>query len=81
MHDMIPVPEHGIPASVLTKAWQLGLHNDCLAAGADAACQFCLENVFLAFDFIVGDDKTVPEIIGAITGEFLEEERARIDGR
>ena len=65
--------DHGIPAKVLAKARQLGIHNDCLVAGVAGCCKQCSDNLTVAFDFFYGDlDKD--QTLGTIIADLLEEE-------
>lgn len=62
--------EHGMPAKVLSKAHQLGLHNDCLVAGAEKACDSCTDHIKLAFDFFYGDSASLTDLLSLIIDDF-----------
>jgi hypothetical protein len=69
--------ENSIPRKVLAKAHRLGVHNDCLVAGAGNECASCNDNLMLAFEFFYGDLPTLQEMIRAVTEDFrhdLEED-------
>ena len=69
---MLSVAEHGIPSRVLAKMQILGVHNDCLVAGPDKACDPCTESIRISFDFFYGD-LTTNEKIGAIIADLISD--------
>lgn len=46
------------PRKVLRRAYDMGAHGDCIAAGASKACPSCTEVLMAAFDGVYGDVRT-----------------------
>lgn len=65
---------NGIPKRVLRKALQLGIHNDCIVAGVTGACDICLANISLAFDFYYGSLGTTEDVMRAILVDLQADE-------
>lgn len=65
----------GLPKKVLQKAHQLGVHNDCIAADVDKACEDCKVVVQTAMDFYYGHITDTDVLIFSIWMD-LEEDRA-----
>lgn len=61
----------GMPLQVLRKAHELGIHNDCLAAGADRECSKCTSVVIRSFDAFYGHLETDGERLKAIVDDML----------
>lgn len=64
---------NGNPQKVLTKAVQLGVHNDCLVADIDGACESCIETLHQVYDLYYGHILTVEGRLEAILDDLHAE--------
>lgn len=69
---------HGMPVKVMSKALQLGIHNDCIVAGPEGVCDECREHIVMAFDFYYGGSESRDEALRAIAGDFLADFEAAV---
>ena len=58
--------KHGIPIKVLSKAHELGVHNDCLIAGPDSSCTECLAKIATSFDFYYEGHTNLEALLSAL---------------
>lgn len=69
--------EQGFPRKVITKARQLGVHNDCLAS-SETACRECTETIFLSFDFYYGHIISTDDVFEAIVNDIIEDRKVDV---
>jgi hypothetical protein len=51
----VTVQPQGLPRKVLRKAAELGVHNDCMAAGIGRCCDDCFKITLRAMDYFYAD--------------------------
>lgn len=63
----------GVPARVLRTATAMGMHADCVAAGPDGLCHFCLHVMYDAMDHHYARFGSVKDAAMAMLDDLLEE--------
>lgn len=63
----------GTPRKVLRLAASLGVHNDCLVAEVDGACDDCIDTMHLAHYFFYGNLETSEEKLEAIIRDIMQD--------
>lgn len=63
----------GLPRKVIARAYEVGVHADCMIAGYEGSCPACRSLIFSVLYEFYGDRKSSSEIATAITVDLLED--------